>query len=178
MGNVVVGQETAELKLDGKVYQLPVIVGSEGERAIDIRALRAQSGYITLDSGFMNTGSCCSSITFLDGERGILSYRGYAIEDLAEHCTFVEVAYLLDHGSLPTQTELSKFSHLLGKYAMVHEDMIRFFDGYPPNSPPMAILSSMVNSLCSFYPDMLDNPLENIDKMAARWRFAPGAADN
>ena len=168
MGNVVVGQETAELKLDGKVYQLPVIVGSEGERAIDIRALRAQSGYITLDSGFMNTGSCCSSITFLDGERGILSYRGYAIEDLAEHCTFVEVAYLLDHGSLPTQTELSKFSHLLGKYAMVHEDMIRFFDGYPPNSPPMAILSSMVNSLCSFYPDMLDNPLENIDKMAAR----------
>ncbi len=168
MGNVIVGQETAELKLDGKVYQLPIIVGSEGEKAIDIRALRAQSGYITLDSGFMNTGSCCSSITFLDGEQGILSYRGYGIEDLAENCTFVEVAYLLDHGSLPTQTELSKFSHLLGKYAMVHEDMIRFFDGYPPNSPPMAILSSMVNSLCSFYPDMLDNPLENVDKMAAR----------
>ena len=168
MGNVIVGQETAELKLDGKVYQLPIIVGSEGEKAIDIRALRAQTGYITLDSGFMNTGSCSSSITFLDGERGILSYRGYAIEDLAENCTFVEVAYLLDHGSLPTQTELNKFSHLLGKYAMVHEDMIRFFDGYPPNSPPMAILSSMVNSLCSFYPDMLDNPLENVDKMAAR----------
>jgi len=168
MGNVVVGQETAELKLDGKIYQLPVIVGSEGEKAVDIRALRAKSGYITLDSGFMNTGSCCSSITFLDGEQGILSYRGYGIEELAESCTFVEVAYLLDHGSLPTQTELSKFSQMLGKYAMVHEDMIRFFDGYPPNSPPMAILSSMVNSLCSFYPDMLDNPLENIDEMTAR----------
>ena len=168
MGNVIVGQETAEWKLNGKILQLPVIVGSEGEKAIDIRSLRAQSGYITLDSGFMNTGSCSSSITFLDGEQGILSYRGYAIEDLAENCTFVEVAYLLDHGSLPTRPELSKFSQMLGKYAMVHEDMIRFFDGYPPNSPPMAILSSMVNSLCSFYPEMLDNPLENIDEMTAR----------
>ncbi|HIJ90613.1 MAG: citrate synthase [Desulfobulbaceae bacterium] len=168
MENVVVGQEKAELKIDGKVYQLPVVVGSEGEKAIDIRSLRSKSGYITLDSGFMNTGSCCSSITFLDGEQGILSYRGYGIEELAENCTFVEVAYLLDHGSLPTQTELSKFSQMLGKYAMVHEDMIRFFDGYPPNSPPMAILSSMVNSLCSFYPEMLDNPLENIDEMTAR----------
>jgi len=168
MENVVVGQEKAELKLDGKVYQLPIIVGSEGERAIDIRSLRTQSGYITLDSGFMNTGSCCSSITFLDGEQGILSYRGYGIEDLAENCTFVEVAYLLDHGNLPTQTELGRFSQMLGKYAMIHEDMIRFFDGYPPNSPPMAILSSMVSSLCSFYPEMLDNPLENIEEMAAR----------
>ena len=168
MGNVIIGQEKAELKLDGKIYQLPIIVGSEGERAIDIRSLRAQSGYITLDSGFMNTGSCCSSITFLDGERGILSYRGYAIEDLAEHCSFVEVAYLLDHGDLPTQTELGRFSQMLGKYAMIHEDMIRFFDGYPPNSPPMAILSSMVSSLCSFYPEMLNNPLENIEEMAAR----------
>ena len=168
MGNVVVGKETAELKLDGKVYQLPIIVGSEGEKAIDIRSLRTQSGYITLDSGFMNTGSCCSSITFLDGEQGILSYRGYGIEELAENCTFVEVAYLLDHGSLPTQTELGRFSQMLGKYAMIHEDMIRFFDGYPPNSPPMAILSSMVSSLCSVYPEMLDNPLENIEEMAAR----------
>jgi len=161
-------EEKAELKVGGKTYLLPVVVGTEGEKAIDIRSLRTETGYITLDSGFMNTGSCSSNITFLDGEHGILSYRGYAIEDLAENCTFVEVAYLLDHGNLPTQTELSKFSRMLGKYAMVHEDMIRFFDGYPPNSPPMAILSSMVNSLCSFYPEMLENPLENIDKMAAR----------
>ena len=161
-------EEKAELKIEGKTYHLPIIVGSEGEKAIDIRNLRSQSGCITLDSGFMNTGSCCSNITFLDGEQGILSYRGYGIEDLAENCTFVEVAYLLDHGSLPTQVQLSKFSQMLGKYAMIHEDMIRFFDGYPPKSPPMAILSSMVNSLCSFYPEMLDNPLENIDEMAAR----------
>jgi len=163
-----VSEEKAELKIEGKTYHLPIIVGSEGEKAIDIRNLRSQSGCITLDSGFMNTGSCCSNITFLDGEQGILSYRGYGIEDLAENCTFVEVAYLLDHGSLPTQVQLSKFSQMLGKYAMIHEDMIRFFDGYPPKSPPMAILSSMVNSLCSFYPEMLDNPLENIDEMAAR----------
>ncbi len=159
---------TAELKLGDATYQLPILVGTEGEKAVDIRKLRAQTGYITLDSGFANTGSCASSITFLDGEHGILSYRGYAIEDLAEHCSFVEVAYLLAHGSLPTRQELTCFSHMLGKYALIHEDMIRFFDGFPANSPPMAILSSMVNSLCSFYPEMLDNPLENIDKMAAR----------
>ncbi|MFZ5776412.1 MAG: citrate synthase [Thermodesulfobacteriota bacterium] len=160
--------ETAELRLGDKSYQLPILVGSEGERAIDISSLRGKTGYITMDNGFANTGSCCSSITFLDGEQGILSYRGYAIEDLAEHCSFVEVAYLLAHGSLPTRDELRNFSQMLGKFALIHEDMIRFFDGYPPNSPPMAILSSMVNSLCSFYPEMMDNPLENIDEMAAR----------
>lgn len=158
----------AELKIGDEVYELPVVVGTEGERAIDIRSLRAQSGLVTFDSGYMNTGSCSSTITYLDGEKGVLNYRGYAIEDLAENCTFVEVAYLLDHGSLPTRTELDEFSYLLGKYAMLHEDMIRFFDSYPPNSPPMAILSSMVNSLCSFYPEMTENPMENIDKMAAR----------
>ncbi len=163
-----VTQDKAELKLQGKVYELPIIVGEEGEKAIDIRALRAQTGFVTFDSGYMNTGSCSSEITFLDGEQGILSYRGYSIEDLAKNCTFVEVAYLLVHGSLPTLEERDSFSHLLGKYAMLHEDMIRFFDSYPANSPPMAILSSMVNSLCSFYPEMTANPFENIDKMAAR----------
>ena len=168
MTNRYITDEKAELTLDGKTYHLPVIVGTEGEKAIDIRSLRAQTGYITMDSGFMNTGACSSSITFLDGEEGVLSYRGYSIEDLAENCTFVEVSYLLDNGCLPSQDQLSNFSQLLGKYAMVHEDMIRFFDGFPTNSPPMAILSSMVNSLCNFYPDMLDNPLENIDKMSAR----------
>ncbi|HIJ79580.1 MAG: citrate synthase [Desulfobulbaceae bacterium] len=168
MTNRIITDEKAELILDGKTYHLPVIMGTEGEKAIDIKSLRAQTGYITMDSGFMNTGACCSSITFLDGEEGVLSYRGYGIEELAENCTFVEVSYLLDNGCLPSQEQLSNFSQMLGKYAMIHEDMIRFFDGFPPNSPPMAILSSMVNSLCSFYPDMLDNPLENIDKMAAR----------
>ncbi|MEW6427250.1 MAG: citrate synthase [Thermodesulfobacteriota bacterium] len=158
----------AQLTIDGVTYELPIIEGVEGEKAIDIRNLRRQAGCITLDSGFMNTGSCTSSITFLDGEKGILSYRGYPIDDLAEHCTFVEVAYLLVHGSLPTRKELSGFSRMLGEYALIHEDMIHFFDSYPPNSPPMAILSSMVNGLCSFYPEMLENPYENIDKMGAR----------
>jgi citrate synthase len=161
-------EEKAELRLNGVTYELPVIQGAEGEKAIDIRGLRSRTGYITMDSGFMNTGSCLSAITFLDGEQGILSYRGYAIEDLAENCTFVEVAYLLVHGSLPTKEELGVFSQMLGHFAMLHENMIHFFDGFPPNAPPMPILSSMVNSLSSFYPEMTENPLENIDLMAAR----------
>ncbi len=158
----------AQLILDGKTYTLPIIEGSEGEKAIDIRKLRAQTGYVTIDSGYMNTGSCASTITYLDGEQGILNYRGYAIDDLAENCTFVEVAYLLVHGSLPTRKELSEFSYNLGRFALLHEDMIHFFDHFPPYAPPMSILSSMVNSLCNFYPEMTENPLENIDLMSAR----------
>ncbi len=160
--------QTATLTIEGKSYELPIIVGSEGERAIDIRSLRADSGYITLDSGFMNTGSCASEITYLEGNEGILNYRGYKIAELAENCTFVEVAYLLLHDNLPTRNELSHFSGLLGRYAMLHENMIHFFDGFPPNASPMAILSSMVNSLSNFYPEMIENPLDDIDKMAAR----------
>ncbi len=163
-----ISDKKAELTVDGKVYYLPVIIGSEGEKAIDIRMLRAESGYITMDSGYMNTGSCGSEITFLDGEKGILNYRGYAIEDLAENCKFIEVAYLLVHGNLPTQAELNSFSDMLGGFAMIHEDLIHFFDHFPPNSPPMSILSSMVNSLSNFYPEMTGDPMENIDKMAAR----------
>jgi len=158
----------AKLELDGKVYELPIIEGVEGEKAIDIRSLRADTGYITLDTGYMNTGACQSEITFLDGEKGILQYRGYAIEDLAENCTFVEVAYLLVHGSLPTPERLRNFSEMLGRFAMIHEDMVHFFDRFPPYASPMSILSSMVNSLCNFYPEMTENPLENIDAMAAR----------
>lgn len=160
--------EKAELKIDGQVYEFPIIVGTEGEKAIDVRTLRAHTGHIAFDPGYANTGSCISNITYLDGEKGVLSYRGYDIADLAENCTFVEVAYLLDHGTLPTRTELAEFSGMLNDFAMIHEDMIRFFDSYPPKSPPMAILSSMVNSLCSFYPEMTENPLENIDRMSAR----------
>ncbi|MDH5297748.1 MAG: citrate synthase [Desulfobulbaceae bacterium] len=160
--------KTARLELDGKVYELPVIEGSEGEKAIDIRSLRARTGYVTLDSGYMNTGSCRSEITFLDGEKGVLQYRGYSIEELAENCTFVEVAYLLVHGNLPTREQLQNFSQMLGKFAMVHEDMVHFFDRFPTYSSPMSILSSMVNCLCNFYPEMTENPLENIDAMAAR----------
>ncbi|MEW6521183.1 MAG: citrate synthase [Thermodesulfobacteriota bacterium] len=163
-----ISDKKAELILDGKSYILPVIEGTEGEKAIDIRSLRAKTGYVTIDSGYMNTGSCASTITFLDGEQSILNYRGYAIAELAENCSFVEVAYLLVHGSLPTQAQLSEFSRLLGGFALIHEDMIHFFDHFPPYAPPMSILSSMVNSLCNFYPEMNDNPGENIDMMAAR----------
>jgi len=160
--------KTAELNIEGRSYSLPVIEGTEGEKAIDIRNLRQDTGYITLDKGYMNTGSCASEITYLDGLKGILSYRGYSIEDLAENCSFVEVAYLLLHGHLPTADEYQHFSYLLGRFALIHEDMIHFFDHFPPNAAPMAILSSMVNSLSNFYPEMTENPLEDIDIMATR----------
>jgi len=168
MINKFITENKATLTLEGKTYELPTIEGSEGEKAIDIRQLRAQTGYITLDSGYMNTGSCASEITFLEGSKGILNYRGYAIEELAEHCSFVEVAYLLLHNSLPTATELNHFKTLLSQFALIHDDMIHFFDHFPPNASPMAILSSMVNSLSNFYPEMTEKPLEDIDKMAAR----------
>jgi citrate synthase len=141
-----VTNKIAELTIEGEKYSLPIIEGTEGEKAIDIRKLRQETGYITLDSGYMNTGSCTSEITYLEGSKGILNYRGYAIEDLAENCSFVEVAYLLLHGHLPTADEYQHFSNLLGRFALIHEDMIHFFDHFPPNTAPMAILSSMVNS--------------------------------
>lgn len=149
-------KDVAELKLDGKVYTLPTIAGSEGEKAIDIRKLRADTGYITLDSGYGNTGSCTSSITFIDGEAGILRYRGYPIEQLAEKSTFVETSYLLIYGRLPTKTELDNFRELLTRHSLIHEDMLHFYDGYPSTAHPMGILSSMVCSLSSYYPEWLD----------------------
>jgi citrate synthase len=146
----------AELKIDAKVIELPVIEGTEAERAVDIGKLRAQTGYVTIDPAFVNTASTTSSITFLDGEKGVLRYRGIPIEELAEKSTFVEVAYLLIYGKLPNTTELSKFSGQLTRHSMLHEDMKRFFDGYPGTAHPMAILSAMVLSLSSFYPQALD----------------------
>lgn len=154
--------EVAELKLDGKTYNLPIIEGTEGEKAIDIRKLRAESNYITIDSGFGNTGSCTSSITFIDGEDGILRYRGYPIEQLAEKSTFVETSYLLMHGKLPNATELDTYRTLLTRHSLLHEDMLHFYDGYPSTAHPMAILSSMVCSLSSYYPEFLD-PHERAD---------------
>ncbi len=154
---------TAELKINGKSLELPIVVGSEGEKAIDIRQLRAQTGYVTLDQGFMNTGAVTSKIAYIDGDAGILRYRGIPIEDLAEKSTFVEVAYLLIYGRLPTATELTRFSALLTLHSPLHEDMRHFFDGYPITAHPMAILSAMVCSLSSYYPDALkvDNPEQN-----------------
>jgi len=147
--------KTAKLELDGKTYELPIVIGSENEKAVDISKLREQSGYITLDDGYANTGSCRSSITFIDGDRGILRYRGIPIEELAERSTFVEVAYLLIMGKLPTETELRQFSQLLTKNEMLHEDLKFHFEGFPPNAHPMAILSSMINATSCFYPELL-----------------------
>ena len=125
---------------EGKEFQLPLVVGSEGEKAIDISALRRQTGLITLDTGYANTGSCTSGITFMDGENGILRYRGYPVEQLAEHSTFKETAYLLVNNKLPTQDELNQFSVLLNDNSLVHEDMKVFFQNYPRSGHPMGIL--------------------------------------
>lgn len=158
----------ATLTINGKTYTLPIVTGNEGDKAIDISRLLQETGYITLDTGYKNTGSCTSAITFLDGNEGILRYRGYAIEDLADKCTFVEVAYLLIHDHLPNTKELADFRHLMERFALLHEDMIHLFDPFPPNASPMSILSAMVNTMCNYYPEMYDNPLVNIDMTAAR----------
>jgi len=139
--------ETAKIELDGKVYELPVITGTENEKAIDISKLRDLTGYVTLDTGYKNTGATKSAITFLDGEEGILHYRGYPIEQLAEQASFLEVAYLLIYGSLPTQVELDAFENSIKKHTLVHEDMKRFFEAYPAKAHPMGVLSSMIASM-------------------------------
>lgn len=144
--------KTATLTYDGMSLELPVVVGTEQETGIDISALRAQSGLITLDNGYANTGSCQSSICFINGDQGILRYRGYPIEELAEKSSFVETAYLLIFGELPTETQLQEFRNLLGEHQFIHEDMLYAFECFPPNSPPMAILSAMINALGCFQP--------------------------
>jgi citrate synthase len=146
--------QTAKLIIEGKTYELPIVTGSEGEKAIDISGLRRESGYITLDSGYANTGSCKSRITFMDGEKGILRYRGIPVEQLAEHSTFRETAYLLINGKLPSRTELNRFSVLLNDHSLIHEDMRDFFQNYPRRAHPMGILSAMVNALRFFYPEI------------------------
>jgi citrate synthase len=143
---------SAKLILDGKEYEFPLIVGSEGEVGIDIKHLRKLSGAVTFDSGYGNTGSCRSDITFIDGEKGILRYRGYPIEEVAEKCSFTEVCYLLINGKLPTGAELAKYDHSISRHTLLHEDMKKFFEGYAPSAHPMAILSSMVASLSTYYP--------------------------
>ncbi len=146
----------AKLDVNGNDYELPTMVGSEGEVGVDISALRKQSGAITFDPGYGNTGSCSSSITFIDGEKGILRYRGYPIEELAESCRFTEVAYLLIHGELPTASEYNEFRSNLTRHSLIHEDMKKFFEGYAITAHPMAILSSMVSVLSSYYPAAVD----------------------
>jgi citrate synthase len=144
--------DKATLKFAGKTYELPVVIGTEQEAAVDISSLRAQSGLITLDSGYANTGACTSAITFIDGENGILRYRGYPVEELAARSTFVETAYLLIFGELPATQQLKDFRSLLVEHEFIHEDMRHHFDGFPANAPPMAILSAMINAVGCFQP--------------------------
>ncbi|MXX41028.1 MAG: citrate synthase [Gemmatimonadetes bacterium] len=148
--------ETARLQVGDQSVELPVVVGSEGEKAVDIAKLRADTGYIALDSGYGNTGSCQSDITFIDGDAGILRYRGYAIEDLAEYSRFIEVAHLLIWGELPNAAQLDEFSELLTKHQMLREELKQHFSLFPPNSPPMAVLSSVLNALSCYYPELLE----------------------
>ncbi len=146
--------DTATLEYAGKKYQYDVVEGTEKERGIVAGKLRGETGLITLDPGYMNCGSCESAITFIDGEKGILRYRGYDIADLADNCTFIEVSYLLVHGKLPTREELGRFSKQLSKESLLHEGIAHFFHRYPQRAHPMAILSAMVVSLSSFYPEI------------------------
>jgi citrate synthase len=144
----------AKIVFQEKTYEFPIVVGSEGEKAIDISQLRQKTGLITLDPGYANTGSCASSITFMDGEKGILRYRGIPVEQLAEQSSFIETAYLLINGRLPTKEELNEVSVLFNDNSLVHEDIQIFYQNFPRASHPMGILSSMVNALRSFYPEL------------------------
>ena len=159
----------AELNIKGKIYKLPIVEGTEGEKGIDISSLRTDTGYITLDPSFGNTGACYSKITYIDGENGILRYRGYPIEEIADRKTFIETTYMLLHDKFPTKKEKLKFSKLLTENSLLHEDMIHFFHGFPAGGHPMHILSTMVNALSTFYPNVDSKSLrENIDSTATR----------
>ena len=148
--------ETAKIEIGGKTYEFPVMTGTENEKAIGIKKLRGTTGYITIGPGFKNTGSTTSAITYLDGENGILRYRGYPIEQLAEEATFLEVAFLLIYGELPNETELTDFKKSITNHTLVHEDMKQFFEAYPSKAHPMGVLASMVVSLSTFYPESQD----------------------
>ncbi len=157
---------TAKIILDGKEIELPVITGSEGEKAIDITRLRELTGYVTLDPGYGNTGSCQSSVTFIDGDQGILRYRGYPIEDLAEKSSFLEVAHLLIYGELPDAQKKAAFEQEVTMHTLLHEDMKKFFEGYPSTAHPMAILGAMLNSMSTFYPKKKDIDLDIVRLLA------------
>ncbi|MGE0489105.1 MAG: citrate synthase [Vulcanimicrobiota bacterium] len=158
----------AKFTFDGTEAEMPMVEGSLGELAVDISSLRKQTGVITLDNGYGNTGSCLSAITFIDGDQGVLLYRGYPIEQLAEKADFTEVSYLLVYGHLPTQDELDRFRRELTSHSLIHEDMKKFFEGYPPTAHPMAILSAMVASLSAYYPDDDGQRDQNITRLLAK----------
>jgi citrate synthase len=156
-----------KIELEGKTYELPTLIGSEAEKAVDVSNLRAKTGYITLDSGFGNTGSCLSNITFIDGEAGILRYRGIPIEQLAEKSTFVETAYLVIYGELPNKEQLKRFSDQLTEAEMIHEALRHHFEGFPPSAHPMAILSSMINAMSCFHPFIMSLDSDEMFDVAA-----------
>ncbi len=160
-------QQAARLELDGQTHELSVVVGTENERGIDITQLRGTTGYITLDSGYANTGACQSAITFIDGEKGILRYRGIPIEQLAQQSNFVETAWLLIYGELPTQQQLSSFRQLLVEHEMLHEGLHNHFDGFPANGHPMAMLSAMINAVSCYHPDVMEMENEQSFESAA-----------
>jgi len=162
--------EHVTFEIEGNRYDFPVITGSEGEKAVDIGKLRATTGYVTLDPAFVNTASCTSDITFLDGEKGILRYRGYPIEQLAERSSFLETSYLLIYGDLPSSSELSTFTDTITRHSLIHEDLKAMFDSYPAGAHPMATLSSMITTLSAFYPEMssTDQTPEQINLSIAR----------
>ncbi len=151
----------ASIKIDGKDFPYPVMIGSEGEKAVDVRNLRKDTGYIFYDQGYGNTGSCESQVTFLDGDNGILRHRGYPIDQLAQHSDYIETAYLVIYGELPTTAQRQKFGDLLKQNAHVEPQMQRLFEGYPKNTPPMVVLASLVASLAGYYPDLATNNFEN-----------------
>jgi citrate synthase len=159
---------TAKLTYEGKEYEFPVVEGSEGERGIVIADLRSKTGLITLDPGYGNTGSCQSAITFIDGDKGILRYRGYPIEEVAERARFTEVCYLLIYGQRPTVPELREFREKMNRHTLLHEDMKKFYEGYPPGAHPMAIMAAMFASLSSFYPETEDTIDSNIVRVLAK----------
>lgn len=162
-------QKTAELTVDGKTITLPIIEGTEGEKAIDISTLAQQCGYVTIDQGFANTASCCSEVSYINGEEGILRYRGINIEDLAAKSSFVETAHLLLHGQLPSTKKRRKWTQLLTEHSLLHEDMRHFFDGFPRGAHPMHILSTMINALSTFYPNVDQRSLKaDIDETSTR----------
>ncbi|UDQ98241.1 citrate synthase [Lentisphaerota bacterium WC36G] len=159
----------AELIIGGKKLELPIVEGTEGEKAIDISSLRRESGFITIDPSFLNTGACFSKITFIDGEKGILRYRGIPVQELAEDASFIETAYLLLHNEFPNSDQLECFSKLLTEHSMLHEDMRHFFDGFPRGAHPMHILSTMINALSTFYPNVdALSLIDDINVTAAR----------
>ncbi len=161
--------EKVELTINGKTIELPVITGTEKEKGIDVSQLRTDTNYITYDPSYANTGSCASDITYISGEEGILRYRGYPIEQLADNSSFVEVIYLLLYGELPNQEELDSFNKEITYHSLIHEDMKRFFDGYPMNAHPMGVLASTVAALSTFYPARVDGDIElNIIRLLAK----------